>query len=223
MKKLGIIVPYRDREQHLKKFIPHMKNFLNNSIKYELLIVEQTFEKSFNRAKLFNVGFDILKDECDYFCFHDVDLLPVNDKCDYSYVEGVTKLAYEVSQFNFVPRPYDELGGVSMIDKQSFISVNGFRNEYWGWGVEDNDFGLRCKIKNIQFIKREGRYLSLSHTPNGDTNGGLPSSDTLKNRELFNKLTKNLNLLFDDGINTLKYSKIDEINNNNYKLVKVNI
>ena len=180
-------------------------------------------KSAFNRAKLFNVGFDLSKHNNDYFCFHDVDLLPVNEKCDYSFVNGVTKLAYEVSQFNFNPRPYDELGGVSMIDKESFTKVNGFRNEYWGWGVEDNDFGHRCKLKNIQFIRREGRYLSLAHTSNGDTNGGIPSEHTLKNRQLFNLLLKNPSLMFNDGIDTLKYEIVKNEKFQNYSKVTVDI
>jgi hypothetical protein len=55
--KLAIVVPYRDREEHLKKFLPAMKkcDFLND-IDYEILIVEQEDGKPFNRGKLLNVG-----------------------------------------------------------------------------------------------------------------------------------------------------------------------
>ena len=108
MHKLGIIVPYRDREEHLKKFVPHIKHFLSNKIDYKIIIVEQTHEKSFNRGMLRNIGFDILKNECQYFCMHDIDMLPINDDCDYSYNEGVVKLSKFISQFNFVPRPENE-------------------------------------------------------------------------------------------------------------------
>ncbi len=77
-KVLGIVVPYRDRESHLVRFLPHMQQFLKE-IKHKIVIVEQHDDKPFNRAKLMNIGYDHLKNECDYFCFHDVDLLPIED------------------------------------------------------------------------------------------------------------------------------------------------
>ena len=53
--KLGIIVPYRDRESHLTKFITGIKSyFKNQKIKYEIIIVEQSDDKPFNRGKLLN-------------------------------------------------------------------------------------------------------------------------------------------------------------------------
>ena len=221
MNKLGIIIPYRDRPEHLKKFIPHINNFLNNKLDYEILLVEQDDKKSFNRGKLLNIGAEILKNNCNYFCFHDIDMLPASETCDYSIVEGVCKLSYFVSQFNFIPRPPDELGGVTLIDKKSFFLVNGYNNNYWGWGVEDNDFALRCKIKNINFSFREGKFFSLFHKPNGDTHGEKPSDDTTKNREYFNFILKNQNLLFEDGITTLKYKINNTLNESTFRHIKV--
>ena len=55
--KLGIIVPYRDRQEHLEKFIKQIPSYLsNNDIEYELIVVEQSDKKPFNRGKLFNIG-----------------------------------------------------------------------------------------------------------------------------------------------------------------------
>ena len=39
----------------------------------------------FNRGSLINVGFRESDPECDYVAMHDVDLLPLSDKLDYSY------------------------------------------------------------------------------------------------------------------------------------------
>lgn len=223
MEKLAIIIPYRDREQHLKKFIPHMNQFLKNKIVYDIYLIEQCDDKPFNRAKLLNIGFVSSQDKADYFCFHDIDLLPINAECDYSPVVGVCKMSYYVSQFNFVTRPTDELGGVTLIDKESFIKVNGYCNLYYGWGVEDNDFGLRCKTKNVPFSLRKGRYLSLPHKPNGDTYGGTTSENTIKNRKIFSEIINNKKSLFDDGIDTLEYNLLGNNKNENFIHIKVHL
>ena len=221
MNKLLIIVPFRNREGHLKKFIPHINKFLSEKILFDILVVEQCDTKPFNRAKLFNIGFDLNKDY-DYYCFHDVDLLPVDENCDYSYNQGITKLSYYVSQFNFIPRPTKELGGVTLIDKNNFLLVNGFCNEYWGWGVEDNDFGLRCEIKKVPFSLRTGKYMSLPHTPNGDTYGNSPSQDTINNRKYFNNVLNNQDdKLFSSGLTDLKYELLETIEKKDYKISKV--
>jgi len=67
--KLGIIVPYRDREQQLKRFLSHMKEYIKD-IDYEIFIVEQADDKPFNRGKLLNAGYKYAVDKgCDYFYF----------------------------------------------------------------------------------------------------------------------------------------------------------
>lgn len=35
-------------------------------------------------------------------------------------------------------------GGVSGLSKKQFLKINGFPNEYWGWGGEDDDIYNRC-------------------------------------------------------------------------------
>jgi len=77
--RLGIIVPYRDRQQHLDAFIPYMGEFFraNSEISCRVLVVEQTSGLPFNRGAIRNIGFLYLALQMDYVCFHDGDLLPV--------------------------------------------------------------------------------------------------------------------------------------------------
>jgi predicted glycosyltransferase involved in capsule biosynthesis len=162
--KLSIIVPFRDREEHLKKFLPAMAtcDFLDG-IDYEILIVEQEEGKPFNRGKLLNIG-AIQSHTASYYCFHDVDMLPIVS--DYSYTTVPTHLAAEAEQFGFKLPYQGYFGGVTLFDKHSFIKVNGYSNDYWGWGAEDDDVMFRCVMKNIKASRKNGRYRSLSHERN---------------------------------------------------------
>jgi hypothetical protein len=148
-RKLGIIVPYRDRYEQLIQFKTHIIEYLKDkNIKYELIIVEQDDSEIFNRGKLLNVGFKYAKRlKCDYVVFHDIDMLPVD--VDYSWSDVPIHMAT-----NFIPDNtrtiFDEyFGGVTMFPTISFDEINGYSNEYWGWGFEDDDLLYRCKLHQI--------------------------------------------------------------------------
>jgi hypothetical protein len=152
-KKLGIIVPYRDRYEQLITFKNSIGEFLKG-INYELIIVEQDDAKMFNRGKLLNIGFiEAKKLKCDYVVFHDVDMIPVD--VDYSYSPFPIHLAT-----NFIPNNtriiFDEyFGGITLFPMNVFESINGFSNEYWGWGFEDDDLLYRCVINNVDLDIKE--------------------------------------------------------------------
>jgi hypothetical protein len=204
-KKLCIVVPFRDRESHLLEFVPCISETLEKQeIDYEMLIVEQTKEKSFNRAKLLNIGFDYTKGSHDYYCFHDVDMLPVES--DYSYCQNPTHLAARVEQFNWGLAYQQYFGGVTMFDRESFRKINGYSNEYWGWGAEDDDVLLRCSIMGVSASRKDCGYRSLSHDRN------IPQDLYDKNLEKFRdlRLTPNKEKIFLDGLETLSYEKVKE-------------
>ena len=219
--KLSIIVPYRDREEHLSKFIPYMENteFLSG-IDYEILVVEQD-DKPFNRGKLLNVG-AIESIGASYYCFHDVDMLPILS--DYSYVEVPTHLAAEAEQFGYKLPYLGYFGGVTLFDKHNFIKINGYSNDYWGWGAEDDDIMFRCIAKEIKPSRKNGRYQSLSHER--EIKQDLYSENLKKYFEFKNsvnleKINEKIN---EDGLTSLKYEIIreDRISERS-RLIKVRI
>lgn len=158
---LSIIVPYRDRLVHLQEFVPHVQRHLKG-VSFRILVVEQRDSKPFNRGKLLNIGFSCEEKRCDYVCFHDVDMLPLDD-CDYSMPDSTTHLAGRVEMCGF-KMPYPEyLGGVLLVLKNDFVGIDGFSNLYWGWGEEDDDLWLRFQVFGVQVLHRAGRFKSLPH------------------------------------------------------------
>lgn len=172
-KRLSVIIPYRNREDHLKEFLETVPKVLESqNIDYEILIVEQEPEKLFNKGILNNIGF-LETNHCDYFCFHDVDMMPI--KSDYGMANTkinefgmAIHIAKLVEQFEYKEFP-NYFGGVLLIDKKAFNFVNGYSNSYWGWGIEDDDFHRRCHSNNkVMTVFRNGIYRSLKHKPNYD-------------------------------------------------------
>jgi hypothetical protein len=152
-KKLGVIVPYRNREKHLENFKKSICDYLEkNNIRYELIIVDQDNAKQFNRGMLLNIGFKYAeKYRCDYVVFHDVDMLPI--EVDYSYSEIPLHLATNFLLVNGEKNRevFDEyFGGVTMFTVEDFKKINGYSNKYWAWGYEDDDLLLRVKNSDIE-------------------------------------------------------------------------
>lgn len=150
--KLGIIVPFRNRHEQLEIFLMEMtKYLLDKDIRYEIYVIEQDDAKQFNRGMLLNIGFVYAeKFKCDYVIFHDIDMLPV--EVDYSYSDIPLHMATDFIMDDDEKNReiFDEyFGGVTLFPVEIFRKINGYSNKYWGWGYEDNDLLLRCKINNV--------------------------------------------------------------------------
>ena len=170
--KLGIIVPYRHRESQIDIFIKHMTNYLiDKDIRYEIIIIDQDDGKQFNRGALLNIGYIYAKKtKCDYMVFHDIDMLPVN--VDYSYSDIPLHLATDFILDNDEKKReifLEYFGGVTMFPITDFEKINGYSNKYWGWGYEDTELLLRCKINNltlnthkIRNVGRKGKALKFN-------------------------------------------------------------
>lgn len=144
--RVAIIVPYRDREQHLPVFLKNIHPFLmKQQVEYGVYIVEQTAGSQFNRAELMNIGFTEAMKQKSWDCmvFHDFDLLPMDDRNLYTCPDQPRHMSVAVDTFGF-KLPYSTIfGGVSAMTVKQFLTVNGFSNSFWGWGGEDDDMSNR--------------------------------------------------------------------------------
>jgi hypothetical protein len=103
--KVAIIVPYRDRMQNLELFLMHMHPFLQKQqLEYGIYLVEPQSGLTFNRGFLMNIGFvESLKDYEKWEChvFHDVDLLPEDERNIYSCPETPRHMSSAVSTLKY--------------------------------------------------------------------------------------------------------------------------
>ena len=105
--------------------------------------------------------------EC--FVFHDVDLIPEDDRNMYSCWDQPRHLSVGVDALNYT-LPYKLLvGGVLNMHAHHLFKVNGFSNFFWGWGGEDDDMANRLtrlsiesKIFLLVFFRIRKSGLSLS-------------------------------------------------------------
>ena len=72
--KLGICIPYRNRESHLNELLPKLDKHLNKQgIEYCVYVGHQVDDKLFNRGAMKNIAaVKAMEDGCDYVAFHDV-------------------------------------------------------------------------------------------------------------------------------------------------------
>jgi len=161
-RRLILLVPYRDRAENLAKFVLSLHAHLAG-LDHEIVVIEQAGDEVFNKGRLFNAGFDLYRDRNAYFCFHDVDLLPENAACDYSYPRRPTHLSKFCSQFQYAASYPWACGGVILFRSDDFVAINGYSNDYWGWGGEDDDLAMRIAYVGLGIEHREGRYTSLPH------------------------------------------------------------
>ena len=81
--KVAIIIPFKNRENQLKKFVNHYHHILmRQELEYGIYVVNQEDMYKFNRAMLFNVGYAEASKENNWGCyvFHDVDHLLEDDR-----------------------------------------------------------------------------------------------------------------------------------------------
>lgn len=121
-----------------------MFKFLNKqNIPFHIFVVQQKDSNRFNRASLINVGFLYTK-EFDYLAMHDVDLLPLNDDLRYNYPDTGP---FHISSPQTHPKYHYEtfIGGILLVKREHYELVDGMSNNYWGWGLEDDEFYVRLK------------------------------------------------------------------------------
>jgi len=139
--KLAIIIPFRDlekdkkRTQELNTLVNYFANYFDDKNNYKIFVVKQSNDsRKFNRGQLLNIGFKYaMKEGCENFIFHDVDLLPSEELKKY-YLNAPTNEPVHIAavwdRYNKNP---DYFGGIVAFNKEIFQRINGYPNDFWGW------------------------------------------------------------------------------------------
>jgi hypothetical protein len=218
----AIIVPYRDnldgskvRHKQLTKFIKYMPTYfkkLGKNYKFKIIIVEQGNKKKFNRGVLLNVGFLLAEHNVDYFIFHDIDLFPDKDMLHYygCYPFKPIHLAHIWTKYGVGGKYF---GGVNSFNKADFRKINGFPNDYWGWGGEDDELYDRVVNSNLTVINpKNGKYKEMEHDkPMKEEENPFP--EKMRLRLQHDKWKEN-------GLNNVKYTIVK--NKKDEKVTKLN-
>jgi hypothetical protein len=217
--RTAIIVPYRDtpdkvRSSQMKVFLEHYHNFLPN---VKIYIVEQSdFKKKFNLGKLVNIGFKLAKkDGAQVYIKHDIDLITPKEMAplynlipDHPvHIGGLWREKYIFSDF---------FGGIVSYNSKDYEKSNGFPNNVFGWGSDDDIQYNRLVINDIPIYVPHSKTLKIS---------GLEHESMSDNPETKN-LNKQKNILDDfknwekNGVNNVKF-KLLKITKTGYKNAKI--
>jgi xylosylprotein 4-beta-galactosyltransferase len=181
--KYSIIIPYRNREEHLEVLLPRLQEKFADK-DYEIIISEQGNQDNFQIAIVNNIGFK--ESTGDVIILHQVDYYPADD-LDYNFTGTVTLMgakAFFLDKDNASLRPEHDIpggyrsfsqaidpnfyGGVVMMSREQFEAINGLNPLYKGWGNEDEDLRERFKWASIPVVRQtEGTYFCLYHGDNG--------------------------------------------------------
>lgn len=209
----SLIVPVQNRDEQLDYFIHFLCNMskFRDSNQYSVHFIEQqNNDKSFNRAKLLNVGLDLVINSSTCVIVHDVDLLPHND-VDYLNCELPTHLGSQLENHNWGV-PYSSYsGGVFSASPKHWRQINGLSNLFQGWGGEDDEMFERFKHHNLMdaltnspFRPPIGKGIFFKNNANHYRHDRNPQEYEM-NVQILNRRMRMHNEFDKDGLGSLQY------------------
>ena len=147
VEKVAIIIPFKDREDHLAKWLFHMHQILvRQRREYCIIVAEPLGSGHFNKGSTMNAAVhEAINEGFDCVILHDVDMMLENGANIYQCQDQPTQLCPFIDKFNYKDHYGTEFGGVTMLKPEQYIKANGYSNLYWGWGKEDDDMAFRIK------------------------------------------------------------------------------
>jgi hypothetical protein len=158
--KTAIIIPFREsdknkrtRTKQMDRLVKYLGDYLKG-VDYMIYVIEQSDDKrKFNRGALLNIGFVAAEEDgCNVFVFHDVDLLPSQELKEYYVEPPVSSPVHIAAVWDRYNQNPNYFGGIVAFNKESFKKINGYPNNFWGWGGEDDE--LYNRVRPFYTIKK---------------------------------------------------------------------
>lgn len=235
-KNIAIISCFRDkgngvREKERKIFVQLMNQLLKPYFNFHIYIIEQSNDgEDFNIGKLKNIGFKIASSigkEFDNYVFSDIDTIPDYDLLpyfkksgDYPMVLAFRGTRYEVLNLK-IHKPF--LGALLGFSKDLFKEINGYPNNFWGWGGEDDAIINRlvnCNKKYLD-IPKVGHIIDFEEINMKPVKIANKVPKEIKESLKFEKLFADLVEWKNNGLSNLNYKELSrvDINDNTTQIV----
>jgi len=222
LKNIAVITIYRNSLDGLRKkqkdsFIKLMHVLLKPYCNFHIYIIEQSDDGNlFNIGKLKNIGFDIANKnksiKYDNFIFSDIDTIPDYDLISYFIEKFKYPVSLAVRGTRYMNNTQKKifLGALLMFNKKQFEKVNGYPNNFWGWGGEDE--ALKCRLVSSGIGKfyypKKGSIIDIEETKDMKTINNVLEKLKIVNMEntKFEKLYEDLESWKKNGLSNLNYN-----------------
>jgi len=184
-----IVVPYGNldpaqrRDEQLAQLLAclsaHAESLPPKTYMFVLIAEQVSPAKYFNRGQLINIGVQHFTKTIGApwnIIMHDVDMLPDNNLFA-EYLKASPAYSMMPLDTDEYRRAYGDFrleagAGIFMTDLKTFTKANGFPNDYWGWGGEDNALGARYRRMKVRLARNQniGQITSIDtqRTSNAD-------------------------------------------------------
>ena len=233
---IAIITLFRDndkgaREKQRREFIRRM-NRIMAPYRYHIFIIEQTADgHPFNIGKLKNVGFKIAGEwekthdmKFTNFIFSDIDMIPDDELLQY-YVKPIKKpLSLAIRGTRYDQRDMESkkifLGAVLGFNRHDFEEINGYPDNFWGWGGEDDALLYRLVASDVGTVQipKVGAVIDLEEKKTL----AEKLESVVKDNQRWEKLYIDLTMWQKNGLSNLNYKLMkmtDEAENTTQYLV----
>lgn len=233
----SFIISYRNREEHLRKLLPRLREVMEGET-YEIIIAEQDDQEKFQKNSLYNLAATQAKGAL--FVFHDVDYYPAEN---ITYRTSENTPFYPVGKVIFlddsdqpkslfdIPAGYrnfsndvgDHSGGVFVLSKSLFLKTGGLNPYYRGWGKEDDDTRDRLRLLGYSWERNSnGVFYALNHQDNKPPDH---DQDFINNHIMLSNLTKTLHLGYKNVAADIQRYEVEEdttwLKINNFKYIAI--
>ena len=218
-KRIAVITIYREDssgERYVQKdaFLLCMRRLMEPFYDFHIFLIEQSNDgNKFNIGKLKNIGFDLANKDgrkWDNYVFTDIDMIP-DHPILLMYAKkwkGPLSCAYRGTRYSESRNVPTFFGGQILVKKKDFQTVNGYPNNFYGWGKEDEALFYRFVSNQIPILfPKKGGIIDLEEY--GTIERKMNTLKNKKENKAIEKTMEDMSSWKTNGLSNLKYKVIE--------------